>query len=374
LAPEVGSKRTITFFLPSFAGGGAERVMVTLAGTLAARSLKVDLVAGQAVGPCLKHVPPEVRVVDLAARRVLASLPRLVGYLRRERPQAVISALGHANLAALLARDLARTPTRVVITEHGAPPERADHPRPLQSRLMAPLVRPLYRRADGVVAVSRGLALDLAASTGLPPERISVIYNPVVTPALRAAAREPLDHPWFAAGEPPVLLSVGRLTKQKDYPTLIRAFARVAGERPARLLILGEGEDRASLQRLAGELGVADRIALPGFVGNPFAYMARAAALVLSSRWEALPTVLIEALACGCPVVSTDCRSGPREILDDGRWGRLVPVADPSALAAAILQVLTARPEAVAATALHRFEPEHVSRQYLALLQDRRLD
>ena len=204
------------------------------------------------------------------------------------------------------------------------------------------LMKIFYPRADGVVAVSKGVADDLAVVIGLPRERITVIYNPVVTPELLQKAQEPIDHPWFHPGEPPVILGVGRLTKQKDFPTLIQAFALVRKERPARLIILGEGEDRYELEELIRKLGIASDVDMPGFVDNPYKYMAYSTVFVLSSAWEGLPTVLIEAMACGCPVVSTNCHSGPAEILENGKYGKLVAVGDAAGLAEAMVGTLDA--------------------------------
>jgi glycosyltransferase involved in cell wall biosynthesis len=202
------------------------------------------------------------------------------------------------------------------------------------------LARWLYPQAHRVVAVSHGVATDILHLYQLPTAKVAVIYNPVVTPELIARSWEAVEHPWLAAGEPPIILGVGRLTAQKDFATLIRAFARVRQHDEARLIILGEGEHRPILEQLIGELGLQAWVALPGFVENPYAWMRRAAVFVLSSRWEGLPTVLIEAMACGTPVVATDCPSGPREILEGGKWGKLVPVGDAVGLAEAICQTL----------------------------------
>ena len=202
-----------------------------------------------------------------------------------------------------------------------------------------------------VACVSQGMADDLQALTRLPPGKIRTLYNPVVDPGLPGRADAALDHPWFAPGEPPVLLGIGRLHPQKDFATLLRAFAQVRAVRAARLLILGEGEEREALEALVAELGVAADVALPGFAANPYAYLSRAGAFVLSSRWEGLPTVVIEALACGAPVVSTDCPSGPDEILQGGRLGALTPVGDDAALARAILDTLAAPPDPAAGRA-----------------------
>jgi glycosyltransferase involved in cell wall biosynthesis len=194
-----------------------------------------------------------------------------------------------------------------------------------------------YPWADAIVAVSKGVADDLARVARLPRDRIKVIYNPVVTEALFRKAEEPLEHPWFLSGCPPVILGVGRLTAAKDFPTLIRAFARVRESQLARLLILGEGEKRDSLEKLVRELRLERDVSMPGFMDNPYAYMRKSSIFVLSSCWEGLPNVLIEAMACGCQVISTNCPSGPEEILRGGHYGKLVPVGDAEALAKAIL-------------------------------------
>ena len=332
----------IALFLPSLHGGGAERVMVNLARGFAERGLKVDLVLAKGEGPYLGEVPPNVHVVDLNASRVLASLPGLVRYLRRERPEAMLSAMHHSNIIAVWAKLLACVPTRLAVSIHTTTSVSLQSPQNRRSLLIPWLTRWFYLKTEAIVAVSKGVAEDFSRVSGIPFERIKVIYNPVVTPELIENAKEPVEHPWFATEQPPVILGVGRLTKAKDFPTLIRAFALVRQERPARLMILGEGEERFRLEALVKELGLEDDVALPGFVDNPYAYMARAAVFVLSSAWEGLPTVLIEAMACSCPVVSTDCPSGPAEILENGKCGPLVPVGNEAALKQAIIRVLEA--------------------------------
>lgn len=314
--------------------------MVTLANGFAARGFAVDLVLAKAEGPYLVEVAPRVRVVDLGARGVLASLPGLVRYLRRERPCAMLSALSHANVIALVARRLAGGRTRLVVSEraHLSLSMKTEPGR--RGRLMPWFMRYAYPWADGVVAVSAGVADDLAPVIALPRESIKVIYNPVVGEATLSGANAALDHPWFAPGEPPVVLGVGRLTTQKDFSVLLRAFAKVRKMRPLRLMILGEGELRPELEALVRQLGIGADVALPGFQANPLVYMRRAALFVLSSRFEGLPNVLIQAMACGTPVVSTDCPSGPAEILEGGKWGQLVPVGDVERMATAMSATL----------------------------------
>ncbi len=272
----------------------------------------------------------------------------LVRYLRLHRPAAIVSAGDYANLCAVWARRVAGTETQVVVSHHNLiSAHLSNHTERVgkrRARLALGLFRHTLRLADAIVSVSGGAGDDLSRVAGIPRERIATIYNPVVFPDLPTLAKAPLHHPWCLPGFPPVILGAGRLVDQKDFSTLIRAFARVRRRRPARLVILGEGEERARLEALAAALGVAEDVALPGFVSNIFAWMSRARVFALSSKWEALPNVLIEALACGCPVVSTDCPAGPSEILSAGEFGALVPVGDDAALAMAIAAALDGPP------------------------------
>lgn len=359
----------VAVFLPAFGGGGAERVALNLCGFLAKQGLSVDLVVAQAQGPYESQVPAGVRVVDLGGRRLLAALPHLIRYLRRERPQALLSAMEHTNLVALWARGLARVPCRLVVSVHNVISHNLDRSPSWRDRRTPGLARLFYPQADGIVAVSKGVADDLAQQVGLDPSRIRVIYNPVVTNELAALSAERLSHPWFVPDAPPVILGVGRLSPQKDFGTLVEAFALVRAARPARVMILGEGEDRAALSRRAAALGVGGDFELPGFVANPYAYMSRAALLAMTSAWEGFGIVLVEAMACGTPVVSTDCSAGPSEILDGGRFGRLVPVGEALALAQAILATLEhpIQPAVLKARA-DDFSLDRIGPQYLDVL------
>jgi glycosyltransferase involved in cell wall biosynthesis len=360
----------IAFYLPSLRGGGAERVIINLAQGITERGLPVDLVLAAAEGAFLDDLPPSVRVVDLRAGRVLPSLGPLIGYLRRERPRALVSSLTHANVIALVAARLARRATPVIATVHNTMSESTLQQGARLRGMWLALIRTFYPWASSVVAVSRGAADDLARTTGLRRDEIEVIYNPVITTSLLSLARQPPDHPWLASGQPPVILGVGRLTRQKDFPTLIRAFSEVRRRRPARLIILGEGEERPALEALAAELGVVSEVALLGFRTNAATYMAASALFVLSSVWEGLPTVLIEALAAGTRIVSTDCPSGPREILQDGRLGILVPVGDAAALAGAIINALDGPADLVPMAALAPFTRDAAVDQYLRLIEE----
>lgn len=391
----------IALFVQDLGGsGGAERVMLNLGCGLLGRVDRLDLVMARRQGHYLDLIPPGMNVVDLGVRGpwqglgalprlgrdapawlrllimrraepVLGALPGLAYYLRRHRPQALVSALDYPNFVALLARDLARAPTRVVVTEHNTLSVAVANASRSKSRVRArpALARRFYPRADAVVAVSKGVASDLTKAVGLDMP-VRTIHNPVVSPYLLQCAAESPQHPWFREAGRPLILAVGGLNRQKDFWTLLRAFARLREAIPARLVILGEGKQRSSLEALAGELGIRDHLDMPGFVRNPYSHMASASLLTMSSVWEGLPTVLIEALACGCPVVSTDCPSGPREILEDGRHGRLVPVGDADALAGAMVETMRQPPERQALRAHGaRFSIERSSDAYLELIR-----
>ncbi len=333
----------IAVFTPSFAGGGAELVLLTVAQELANRGYKVDLLVVSARGPYASSVHPPLNVIDLKARGVLASLPKLLRYLKIHTPKTLFTGLGRCNLVALWARALAGKSVRVCISEHNTTSIATANSSSLRARIIPLLAKFWYPKADGIVAVSKGVAFDLSQILGLAPRKISVIYNPVVSNRIIKKSRATTVHQYFFSENSPnspVILSVGRLANQKDCPALLKAFAIVRAKREAKLLILGEGPLRSNLEALVVELGLKDDIAMPGFVDNPFSYMRQADVFVLSSRWEGFGNVLAEAMACGAPVVSTDCPSGPTEILENGKWGRLVPVGDADALAAAIMETL----------------------------------
>lgn len=362
-------KRRMAFFLPTLHGGGAERVTINLLKGIVAKNfpLDLDLVLATVEGPYLDQVPKQVRLVNLAAGRVVKGILPLSNYLKSERPSAVLSHMSHANVVAVVARELAAIKTKLVLVEHDT--ISVTQSKVFRGRLIPPLVKWFYPRADAIVGVSQGVAQDLHTKFSIPEEKISVIYNPVVDEELICKAKAPLNHPWFQKDSPPVFLAVGRLTKQKDFFTLIKAFELLRKQRLVRLIILGEGEYRSELEEMIAKLEISEDISMPGFVKNPYAYMSRASAFVLSSRWEALPTVLIEAMACGCPVIATDCPSGPKEILESGLYGSLIPIGNTTALAGAMLQILDfpTNRESLIKRAMY-FSSERVVPEYLRLL------
>lgn len=358
----------IGFFLPSLVEGGAERITLTLACAVAAKGIQVDLVLGRAEGAYLAEVGPELNLVDLKARSAPSKIRALAAYLRRHRPDALLTAEDFVNVAAI-AKRVAGVATNVVAGVHNNVSSLFHSQSGWKGRLRPFVFQSMLPFADRVICVSHGVAQDVAGTTRVPRERIHVVYNPLPFDRIHAQAKERIEHPFFAPGAPPVFLGVGRLTPQKDFTNLIRAFAILRAQMPARLLILGTGDLLDDLRLLAADLSVSEDVCFAGFVANPYAYMAKSAALVVSSRFEGLSTVLIEGLASGTRVVSTDCPSGPREILENGKLGSLVPVADPAALAHAMRECLleTTAP-LIVAESLQRFSTDRIVGQYLEVL------
>lgn len=360
---------------------GAEQVAALLAKGFSDKEYKVDFLVEDEVGWLVEHLrqySPNIRVINLnepgfihsfepwfrsyavlrlmlgvfsnwpyrriqCPLRLVRALLRkklpifaLSSYVKASRPDAVISLLNIPNTALLLARCVRRMDTRLIISVHNTLSVSFEHTSSRWKRNLPLLMRCLCHRADAVVAVSGGVADDLKNAIGLPGSNIEVVYNPVIRPEIISLSEEAVDHPWLIEKSCPVLVAASKLKPQKDLQMLLRAFALVRKKRRVRLIILGEGPEREALQQLASELSIAGDIDLAGFIQNPFAFYSRADLFVMSSAWEGLPTALIEAMGCGCPVVSTDCPSGPQEILEGGRYGTLVPVGDQQAMAEAI--------------------------------------
>lgn len=402
-SPGTSRAEHIAVLLPSLAGGGAERSMLHLVRSFLEQGRSVDLLLCRVDGPLLDSVPEAARLVTLKPSsgvrgRLMAALAdpsaawsllrpvllpakadadirhitALRDYLEKTRPDVVLSALTYTNLIALWAKQLARLSTPVVVSERIALSVHAEiegRQRGWRWRYILPVVSKAYRRADGIVAVSDSVASDLSKCTQIRRKAIKTIYNPVVDKSMHELATKPLDHPWLKPDAAPLILAAGRLISQKDFETLIGAFALLRSQRQARLIILGEGRQRPELESLAKELGVETDFELPGFVDNPYQYMSRASVFALTSLYEGLPGVLTQALACGCPVVSTDCPGGSAEILGHGKYGRLVPVKDPKAIADAINSTLD---ETTDKDALKKraslFSVENASQQYLNYL------
>lgn len=339
VAGKAKGRSRVMVYIPHLRMGGGEISMLRLAEGLAATGLDVCVLVHSAATRELP-LPIGVSFIDLNCGGTLAAFRGLLRVLREERPDWLLSAFPHTNIAAVTALALSGLETRCIITEHAPLSRQIAQQDNWRYRLLPPLVRWAYRRADAVVAVSAGVRedLQLMLGTDIPS---SVIHNPVLVDGFEAEMAVLPDDPWLTDGKLKVVLSVCRLSVEKDLPTLVRAFAELHRSHPeTRLLLAGEGGDRARIESLVRQMGLADVVRLPGRTATPLAWMRRAAVFVLASRYEGFGNVLVEAMACGIPVVSTDCPVGPREILDGGRLGALVPVGDVSAMARAIAEAL----------------------------------
>lgn len=331
----------VAIFVPNLCGGGAEKITVTLANGLALKGCAVDLVLSKAEGVFFDQVNPLVRIVDLSASRLLFSLPSLVRYLKESQPDTILSVMAASNILAICARKFSGVKCKVVCTEHSNRSISALYATKFRDKLLPFLIKLFYRHADKIIAVSRGVEEDLYRLTNVEDGKIVVVYNPIVPHDTIEKSRAPIpEHLNNIINGDPLVISVGRLSQPKNHILLISAFSKVLDARRAKLIIVGEGEDRKKLEALIDQLKLNNHVLLTGFMDNPYPYMYHASVFVMSSLREGLPTVLVEAMACGTPVVSTDCPSGPAEILEDGKWGRLVPVGDSDALAKAILDTL----------------------------------
>ncbi|MBS62893.1 glycosyltransferase [Salinisphaera sp.] len=331
----------IALFIPDLGGGGAERVVVNLANEFSRRGITTYLVLARATGPLLDVVSEDVCLADLKCpSRAMAPL-LLAQWLRRTQPNVLSSHMDIANVVAALASKLAGFKGHLQHVVHIHVSSQKNHHRRLKDSLVFALCKRVYPKADSIVAVSDGVKEDLESSLALPPNSVTRIYNPIITDSFETLAAEPVFHEWIQDSQLPLITSAGRLHGQKDFATLIRAVGILKADgNPVRLLILGDGPEKQELARLVEQLGLGDSVQLIGYVENPLAYIHASNAFVLSSFFEGFGNVLVEALACGTSVVSTDCPSGPAEILDNGRYGALVPVGDVTAMAEAIRRTL----------------------------------
>ncbi|MCG5493463.1 glycosyltransferase [Ectothiorhodospira variabilis] len=349
--------------------GGVERMILNLANQLAAMNRTVNLILIRSDTRHLTDLHDHVKVHHLGVNHTGLCVPALARFLSQHRPQTLLAAKDRAGRAALRARRLAGVDTRIYIRLGTTLTQALEGRSAIRKWLRYRPMRRRYPESAGIIAVSHGVAEDVRQIAGLPASHLHIVRNPVITEGLARQASASSPHPWLSDHGDPVIMGMGRLTRQKDFPTLMRAFARLLLERPARLLILGDGADRRKLEDLAGELGILDRVLLPGFDPNPYAWLSRASLFVLSSAWEGSPNALTEAMALGIPVVSTDCRSGPRELLDGGRLGPLVPVGDDHALSRAMREMLDHPTHAsVLKDGVKEYHAETSARRYLEVM------
>lgn len=329
----------LAILISDFENGGVERSLTHLATELTHCGFQVDYLIGNPSHPYLQDLDARVQVYPVMSERAA----RVSAYLRAQCPDILLTAKLTDDLLAVALRTQLRCHALRLVTIVGTVLSASvaeSSLNPVRNWLKRQQIRKTYQQLDAMVAVSLGVAEDLRQQFRLHTPPIHVLANPIISTELTTLAAQPCIHPWLQPEMPPVVLAIGGLRRVKDFPTLLAAFAQLIQQVDARLIILGEGRQRAKLVRLAARLGITAQLALPGFVANPFPWLARARVLALSSRREGFGNVLIEALALGTPVVATDCPTGPREALGDGRWGRLVPVGDAAALAGALRECL----------------------------------
>lgn len=365
-APSAARRPRVAFFLATSGHSGVDRVMGNLIPAVARRGYEVHQLRVRGHGPEL-GTAPGVRTIDLGSSHVYSSLPALVRYLRRERPDVMLCDKDKVNRTAVIARWLARVPTRLVLRSGTTISVDLAHRGAIDRWVQRNSMRWFYRAAQAVVVPSVAAAQDLVDYTGLPASMVHALPSPVLD-STRASAGHAV-HPWMEDRSVPVVLGVGELSPRKDFATLLRAFARVRARGPCRLVILGRGGQKDALIALAGELGIEADVAFPGFSPAVHAHMEQAAVFVLCSRWEGMPVVLIEALGCGTPVIATDCPGGSRELLQDGALGTLIGIGDDSALADALQHVLSERGDAAERrAAAHRYGIEPATTGYLHVM------
>jgi glycosyltransferase involved in cell wall biosynthesis len=333
----------VTIYMPSLGGGGAEKSVIRLMHGFIQRDINVTLVLATPHGILHDEIPVRVKVINLNSNRSIYSIIKLSSYINNHKPKVIISFLSRANRNALISKLIARKGTRVCVVEQNTISMGLKNTGFIRRFLALLIFKILYPHADKIINVSEAAADDLSKLLPRKSNKVITINNPIVDNNMLNGVNDNPPHEWLQSKDVPVILGVGRLMEQKNFLNLINAFAIVKKHRNARLIILGEGEQRILIEREIKKNNLKDSVILPGFVRDPLRYMKHSSLFVLSSNWEGLPTVLVEALACGCPVVSTDCPSGPREILDEGKYGKLVPTNDSSALGNAILESLDSK-------------------------------
>lgn len=329
----------IVFFQRNFRAAGVERVNILLANEMVKIGYEVSFIVFSNDGEFKDYLSDEIKVQELKIDRTILSIPYLFKYFLKNRVK-FISAYNYLSIIAILINIFTFKKSDIYVCEHNTLSSILKVKGRWKDYLIAKLLPFFYAHTKAVIAVSKGVANDLSKHFGIKKNKIKVLYNPVVSTDMLIRAKEIPNHPWFLDKTKPVFIACGRLEPQKNFTLLIEAFSKVAEKVDARLLILGDGKQKDLLLNQIEMLRLVDKCELVGFVDNPYKFIAHADVFVLSSDFEGLPTVLIEALACNTKVVSTDCPSGAAEILENGKWGRLVPVGDLEELSKAMITSL----------------------------------
>jgi glycosyltransferase involved in cell wall biosynthesis len=334
---------SIAIYLHDLSGGGVERQSLIIAEEFRRHGVDVTLVVHQLRGQLLNQVPAGLRVIDLGSSRTLHDVPRLARFLRREEPDILVANVDLNNIAALLAKGLAFSRTKIVICQHNPFSAGYVGSENWVYKYVGPSYKILGPLIDRAVAVSSGVAEELVQLGSIPRNRVLIIHNPVVGPDFQERCDEDIRHPWFNQPNRPVFVTAGRMVAQKDHEVMLQALAIHRKTIDSRLILLGSGPLLSHLRSVAERLGLTDAVDFAGFHSNTLPYFRQSDAFLLSSRGEGFGNVLVEAMGCGTPVISTRCEHGPREILDHGRYGVLVEPRDPEAMAVAMNGVTTMR-------------------------------
>lgn len=351
--------------------GGITSYVLSLSKALSRINFDVELISlyPKNISKLPITIDDKIRIRTISGTNKREAKKNLISYYKYNSPKCLLAAGQRFNEIAVNVSQALGSELPVYLSVHNSFRQKLHKSNIISRRYRQFKMHQTFKNADGVIAVSQGVAKEIIHYARVPSQKIHVIYNPVPIQDIINKAEEMIDHPWFFAGQPPVILGVGRLVPQKDFQTLIHAFSLLRKKRKCRLLILGEGPERQKLEKLKTKFGLTEDVSLPGFKNNPFKFMKHANMFVLSSAWEGLGLVLVEALACGTTVVSTNCFSGPAEILENGRYGYLVPIKDEYLMAEAMEKALDNKyTSAITAQALERFLPTKCARQYAQTL------
>jgi glycosyltransferase involved in cell wall biosynthesis len=365
------SKKKLAIFVAAISGGGVEKVIVNLVNEFVKKGIAVDLLIADTKKLSTVYISSDVKIIDLKSKRVLFCIPKLIFYLIKTRPYVLFSAMDYVNIIAIISKLISCTSTRIVVSNHAKLEYFIENEKLIKFKILKKLTSYLYARADKVIAVSKGLEIMLIKELNLKSSKVSMIYNPIYSESLLKASREDAHDSCAFTNTTPYIISVGRFALEKDYPTLIYAFNEVRKKRDIKLIILGDGPQWDSIQKLIKILDLKNHICTPGFLINPYPLIRNSACFVLSSVNEGFGNVLVEALTLGTPIVSTNCFSGPSEILENGRWGALVPIGDYNRMAKSIIAEIDNkqnRNESLLSSHLEKFTISLVAEKYIQIL------
>lgn len=365
----VSKNKTIALFIPTLYGGGAEKAFVSLGIALSNRGYNIDFLVRNNQNPIKKEFSKKIQIVDFNKKRMARTIIPLMVYLISTKPYALISALYLPNAIAIMASKFTGSKTKIITTIHSMDSLKDYSKKSLANHVEKKVVLHFTNQAKCIVAVSKGAAEYSSRLFKIPIKNYYIIYNPLEIEEVTIKSNQIAEDEYFQNDKFPIIISIGRLNPVKDYETLLEAFQIVRSKIPAKMLILGEGTLRGKLEQNIAKYKLGKDVLLPGYINNPYPYLKQADVFVSSSLHESFGLVLIEAMAVGCPIVSTDCPGGVKEVLGDGKYGKLVPVGDPEAMANAILESLSEKPKPVSSEWLNQFSLDIIVNKYIDLIE-----